>query len=113
MTDTLSNETADKAPPQTPRQRSAARMADAAGGSVRLEARLTGGGLNILVRDTGAGFRPGDSPLKDGAGVGLKNVARRLELAYGPSAGLHIESAPGATEVSFTIPVAQAAEAAR
>ncbi len=81
----------------------------AAGGSVRLEARLAGGGLNILVRDTGAGF----SPSNGGAGVGLKNVARRLELAYGPSAGLHIESAPGATEVSFTIPVAQAAEAAR
>ncbi|MFE5408477.1 ABC transporter permease subunit [Microbacterium sp. NPDC056569] len=35
MTDTLSTETNEAAPPQTPRQRSAARMADAAGGSLR------------------------------------------------------------------------------
>jgi arabinogalactan oligomer/maltooligosaccharide transport system permease protein len=35
MTDTLSTETDEKAPPQTPRQRSAARMADAAGGHLR------------------------------------------------------------------------------
>jgi two-component system LytT family sensor kinase len=81
----------------------------AAGGSVRLEARLAGNGLHILVRDTGVGFTPSE----DGAGVGLKNVARRLALAYGPEAGLRIESAPGATEVSFTIPATQAAEAAR
>jgi LytS/YehU family sensor histidine kinase len=81
----------------------------AAGGSVRLEAALVDGGLRILVRDTGAGF----SPSTPGTGVGLKNVAQRLKLAYGPAAGLRIESAPGATEVSFTIPIAQAAEAAR
>ncbi|MEV4689444.1 ABC transporter permease subunit [Microbacterium sp. LWH3-1.2] len=35
MTDTLSTATDEKAPPQTPRQRSAARMADAAGGRLR------------------------------------------------------------------------------
>src|SRR6478736_5174863 len=35
MTDTVTTETADKAPPQTPRQRSAARIADAAGGKLR------------------------------------------------------------------------------
>jgi len=35
MTDTVTTEAADKAPPQTPKQRSAARIADAAGGKLR------------------------------------------------------------------------------
>src|SRR6478735_517859 len=35
MTDTVTADTDEKAPPQTPRQRSAARIADAAGGKVR------------------------------------------------------------------------------
>ncbi len=82
---------------------------NAAGGLVRLEAGLVAGGLRILVRDTGAGF----STSTGGAGVGLKNVAQRLKLAYGSGTELRIESAPGATEVSFTIPVAQAVEAGR
>ncbi|HOL73318.1 MAG TPA: histidine kinase [Bryobacteraceae bacterium] len=85
----------------------------AAGGSVCLEARLSGGNLTVTVRDTGAGFRAAGQALSNGMGVGLENVERRLKLAYGPDAGLRIESVPGATEVSFTIPVAQPAEAAR
>lgn len=80
-----------------------------AGGSVRLEARVAAGGLTIAVSDTGPGFA--NLASKPGAGVGLQNVGRRLKLAYGPSAGLQIDSGPGDTVVRFTVPVSQAANA--
>jgi two-component system LytT family sensor kinase len=83
------------------------------GGLVRIEARQTASGaLEIRVRDTGSGFaRPG------AGGIGLENVARRLELCYGPGTRLDIESGSGGTAVSFAIPAAsvpalQTAEAA-
>jgi len=79
------------------------------GGSVHLVARLAPGGLNVLVRNTGAGFGTDGVESREGAGVGLQNVARRLKLTYGPDADLRIESGSGGTTVSFTVPVAQAA----
>ncbi|MGD0497099.1 MAG: histidine kinase [Bryobacteraceae bacterium] len=81
----------------------------AAGGLVRLEARVSDGGVNILVEDTGSGFGTGDPESITGAGVGLQNVARRLRLTYGPAAELKIGSGRNGTSVSFTIPVARAA----
>ncbi len=70
------------------------------GGLVRIEARQNGSGaLEIRVRDTGAGFAdPG------AGGIGLENVARRLELCYGAEARLDIQSSSDGTEVSFAIP---------
>ena len=67
------------------------------GGLVRIEARPTASGaLEIRVRDTGSGFaKPG------AGGIGLENVARRLELCYGPDARLDIQSSTEGTEVSF------------
>ncbi|HEY1754225.1 MAG TPA: histidine kinase [Bryobacteraceae bacterium] len=83
------------------------------GGLVRIEARQRATGiLEIRVSDTGSGFAaPGTG------GIGLGNVARRLELCYGPGTGLDIESGSGGTTVSFAIPAAllpalQAAEVA-
>lgn len=74
------------------------------GGLVRIEARHTASGaLEIRVRDTGAGFaKPGSG------GIGLENVARRLELCYGSEARLDIQSNAEGTEVSFAIPAAAA-----
>jgi two-component system LytT family sensor kinase len=83
-----------------------------AGGLVRLEAHVSAAGLNILVEDTGPGFRPGGPDAKPGAGVGLQNVARRLRLTYGPDADLRIESGPNGTAVRFTVPVEQGVAAA-
>jgi len=83
------------------------------GGLVRIEARqIASGELEIRVSDTGSGFAQPDV-----GGIGLENVARRLELCYGPGASLDIESGSGGTAVSFAIPAAsvpvlQTAEAA-
>jgi hypothetical protein len=82
------------------------------GGLVRLEAHVSAGGLDILVEDTGPGFRPGGSDEKPGAGVGLRNVARRLRLTYGPDADLRIASGPNGTAVRFTVPAEQGVAAA-
>jgi len=76
-----------------------------AGGLVRLEARVSAGMLEILVADTGPGFRSDGPDAKPGAGVGLQNVARRLRLTYGPDADLRIESGPSGAAVRFTVPV--------
>jgi len=83
-----------------------------AGGLVRLEAHVSAGKLDILVEDTGPGFRPDGPDAKPGAGVGLQNVARRLRLTYGPDADLRIETGPNGAAVRFTIPVAQGVAAA-
>jgi two-component system LytT family sensor kinase len=70
------------------------------GGLVRIEARQTAtGALEIRVSDTGSGFTPPGA-----GGIGLANVARRLELCYGPGARLDVESGSGGTIVSFAIP---------
>ena len=72
------------------------------GGLVRLEARMDEhGGLRIRVSDTGGGFRNGHS-LK--SGVGLENVARRLQLCYGPGSPLEIQSNSQGSAVSFVVP---------
>jgi two-component system, LytTR family, sensor kinase len=72
------------------------------GGLVRIEAHPTASGaLEIRVRDTGTGFaKPG------AGGIGLENVARRLELCYGAEARLDIQSNTEGTAVSFVIPAA-------
>ncbi|HLH42234.1 MAG TPA: histidine kinase [Bryobacteraceae bacterium] len=79
------------------------------GGLVRIEVRRhASGALAITVLDTGAGF----SPKARTNGVGIENVARRLELSYGHSTRLEVNSGPGGTSVSFSIPAAAAAGAA-
>jgi two-component system LytT family sensor kinase len=75
-----------------------------AGGLVRLEASLDErGALNIRVSDTGAGF---DGRAK--FGVGLDNVARRLQLCYGAEARLEVQSGSEGSVVSFVVPGAAA-----
>lgn len=71
------------------------------GGLVRLEASLDAqGALRVAVRDTGGGFKSNNK-----SGVGLDNVARRLQLCYGPEARLNIESSDAGSTVVFTAPV--------
>ena len=77
------------------------------GGVVRLHAFVEDGLLRVSVSDTGAGFS-GQSK----SGVGLDNVARRLQLCYGTSARLEIESGDRGSSVSFAVPAASAARVA-
>ena len=84
-----------------------AQRADA--GFVRIRAQLTGGELHVSVSNSGgpvglpeaASRGPGGAP---GAGIGLQNVQRRLEICYGPSANLEFHPGAETTTVEFSIP---------
>jgi LytS/YehU family sensor histidine kinase len=84
----------------------------AEGGLVRVEAALAGDLLQIRVSDTGRGFQPatGKAPVGEGgAGVGLANVEKRLQLCYGQDAAFTIRSSGGGTCVEFSVPIHQQA----
>jgi len=80
------------------------------GGEVTVTARLEAGDrdvamLSMIVHDSGSGAS--DEELRFGreAGVGLKNVERRLACQYGASATVTIHSAPGmGTTVEIRMP---------
>jgi signal transduction histidine kinase len=72
-------------------------------GLLRLEVKIFGDEVLIRVEDTGPGMGRGKTG--SGTGVGLTNVTRRLQLCYGPSADLKIESGPEGTTVSFAVPL--------
>jgi two-component system LytT family sensor kinase len=69
-------------------------------GFVRIAAIHNQDGLHVTVENSGAPREPA-SP---GAGVGLQNVRRRLEICYGPAAGLRIAFLPETTVVELRIP---------
>ena len=59
----------------------------------------------IEVRDTGLGMGNPGNPHRSGAGVGLNNVRRRLQLCFGTESDLVIESDPTGTRVRFAVPL--------
>jgi hypothetical protein len=71
-------------------------------GWLKLSATADGGALTIAVEDSGAGDGA-ESP--GGAGVALANVTRRLQLCFGPEAGVSINRAPSGTRVQFSAPL--------
>jgi hypothetical protein len=71
-----------------------------AGGFVSLRISALREQVNVEVMNSGA-FGGSDT---QGSGVGLANVRRRLELCFGKSGGLKIESSDGLTTVSFSVP---------
>jgi two-component system LytT family sensor kinase len=73
-------------------------------GRVSLTAENSGSGLRITVEDTGIGFEESGKHSRNGSGVGLENVRRRLALCYGPAAALEIESTAAGSRVTFFIP---------
>jgi two-component system LytT family sensor kinase len=87
----------------------------AAGGAVRVAARLEPDSdgtmrLSLTVGDTGAGSTRSEFERQREAGVGLRNVEKRLASQYGPAAALTFETAPGGgTSVTLRIP-AEAAD---
>jgi len=69
-------------------------------GYVRIAATHNQDGLRVTVENSGAS----DAPASPGAGVGLQNVRRRLEICYGGASDLHIEFQPETTIVELRIP---------
>jgi LytS/YehU family sensor histidine kinase len=81
------------------------------GGDVRVSARVEQSGrepaqLSLVVQDTGAGATADALEQGREAGVGLRNVERRLACQYGTAASLSIRTTPGAgTTVEIRLPV--------
>ena len=63
------------------------------GGTICISIQCSRGGIDVEVRDTGAGARP-DALDPSGNGLGLRATRRSLHLLY--DAELHVETAPGA-----------------
>ncbi len=81
------------------------------GGTVTLRSRLTPEGrLKVEVEDDGVGIDP-SRPVagglaRPGTGIGMRNVRERMEVLYGASAVVEIESRPGrGTKVTLVMPV--------
>jgi signal transduction histidine kinase len=80
------------------------------GGEVVVSGRLERSGagvleLSLIVRDTGSGATADDLECGRAAGVGLRNVERRLAVQHGSAASLTIHSKPGeGTTVTIRLP---------
>ncbi len=84
------------------------------GGTVTLRSRITEEGrLLVEVEDDGVGMSPdrpirggGATLVRPGTGIGMKNVRERMQVLYGLSAEVEIESRPGrGTKVTLLMPV--------
>ncbi len=73
-------------------------------GRITLRAQTAEGGLRVTVEDTGLGFEASKKLSREGMGVGLDNVRRRLKLSYGSDTTLDICSSESGSTVSFVIP---------
>jgi sensor histidine kinase YesM len=78
-------------------------------GTLRIRTRLDdkAGVLAMTVGDDGPGADP--AAVRQSNGLGIRTVARRLQLEYGPRGALDIETAPGAGfVVTMSIPLQSA-----
>jgi two-component system, LytTR family, sensor kinase len=76
-------------------------------GFVRIRAQLVDGELRVSVANSGAPAGVSSGPEgAPGAGIGLQNVRRRLEICYGSPANLRFDPSAETTTVEFSIPMA-------
>jgi len=76
-------------------------------GWLRLRATSLNGSLTIIVEDSGAGPAAKDPDAQPaGAGVGLANVSRRLQLCFGSDSAVEINHDESGTRVQFSVPLA-------
>jgi len=76
------------------------------GGTVRIDAILTGEFLQLIVGDDGLGMPDAALARVYERGIGLRNLRDRLERLYGPAHLPEITSEPGSgTEVRLRLPV--------
>jgi two-component system LytT family sensor kinase len=88
------------------------------GGTVTLRSRVVGEKLVIEIEDDGVGMEPRSSVtapvsglVREGSGIGMRNVRERLEVLYGDSAQVELVSRPGrGTRVRLVMPVETAEE---
>jgi two-component system, LytTR family, sensor kinase len=74
-------------------------------GWLRLTVTARDDEMTVVVEDSGCGAsKPSDSVVK-GAGVGLANVTRRLQLYFGPEAGVTMRRGDAGTRVEFSTPL--------
>jgi len=82
------------------------------GGTVRIDAALANGCLELSIGDDGLGMPAAALERVYERGIGLRNLRDRLERLYGPAHPLEITSAPGnGTRVRLRLPVRPAAAA--
>jgi two-component system, LytTR family, sensor kinase len=77
-------------------------------GWLRLRARAADGALTVTVENSGTLAEAGAADRHQGAGVGLANVTRRLQLCYGPASGVTVRHGASGTLAEFSIPLAEA-----
>jgi len=90
------------------------------GGTVTLRSRIVDGMLMLEVEDDGVGIEPGgpttsavSGVVREGSGIGMKNVKERLQVLYGDAAQVELVSRPGrGTRVRLTMPIAEVHESA-
>jgi two-component system LytT family sensor kinase len=84
------------------------------GGTITLRSRVDNGRLLLEIEDDGVGIEPGgpitapDSGIvREGSGIGMRNVRERIQVLYGDEAHVDIVSRPGrGTRVSLRMPLA-------
>jgi two-component system, LytTR family, sensor kinase len=82
------------------------------GGTITLRSRAAGGQLIIEVEDDGVGTEPGSAVaapvsglVREGMGIGMKNVRERMQVLYGDAAEVEMVSRPGrGTRVRLVMP---------
>ena len=75
-------------------------------GWLRLSATSIEGRLKVVIEDSGED-QLADHPAAVGAGVGLANVNRRLQLCFGAENGVTMSRGPSGTRVEFSVPLAK------
>jgi len=71
------------------------------GGTIRLEAGRDGGRLELVLENP----RDPDSPRRQGAGVGLDNVRKRIAALYGSEGRFQTHEEPSRFRVELSLPV--------
>jgi two-component system LytT family sensor kinase len=85
------------------------------GGTVTLRSRIVDGMLILEVEDDGVGMEPGgpvtsavSGVVREGSGIGMKNVKERMQVLYGDAAQVELVSRPGrGTRVRLMMPAAE------
>ena len=90
------------------------------GGTVTLRSRIEYGRLVIEIEDDGVGIEPGGAVaapvsglVREGSGIGMKNVRERMQVLYGGAAQVEVVSRPGrGTKVRLVMPLTEPSEMA-